>query len=574
MSFSAIRSIAGSALSASQLSMQISSSNIANADTAGYSRKSVTQVATVTGVLGSGVAITGIGSTVDKYLLASLMSAASTLGAATTNADFANSLQARLGSTGSGSSSGTSLATTITSLQSALASLAGTPESETLKGLALTALDAVATQLRETSATVQGLRSDADHQIEDSVGSVNTALNQIAVLNKQIVAARARGDSSADLEDQRNTALATITGLMDVSYYVTSGGEMRIATTSGTTLLDSHVHELSYSAAAVATSDTVFSAITVDGKDVTGEVRSGSIAALIEQRDKTLPSTQAELDALAVNLMAALNGLTNSGTAAPAPATLTGTATVSATDAFAGTGTARIAVVDEGGALVSYADLDLSSFATTQDFVDALNAIPGLSASISSTGKLTVAATASGQGVAIADIDSTVGGKGLSAYFGLNDVVTGTGASDITLRKGLDSTQLPISRLDTSSSLTAGQPALVTSSELSQSLADLFSTARSFGTAGSIAAGNSSFADYAGRIVGNAASRYSTAQSTLSVRQSAYDTLSSSMTSSTGVNLDEETARITELEQLYSTAAQLLQVLNTMFEALISAVRS
>jgi len=577
MSFSAIRSIAGSALSASQLSMQIASSNIANADTQGYSRKTVNQVATTTGVFGSGIAVTGISSNVDKYLLASLMSAASALGAATTTADFANSLQAMLGSTSSGSGTGTSLAATITSLQSALTSLAGTPESDTLKGLALSALDAVATQLRETSSTVQSLRSDADHQIADSVDAVNSALNQIADLNKQIVAARARGDSSADLEDQRNAALATITGLMDVSYYVTSNGEMRISTTSGTSLLDSRAHELSYSAAALATTGTVFSAITVDGKDITGEVRSGSIAALIEQRDEILPATQAELDALAVQLMATVNDLTNSGTASPPPSSLTGTATVNATDALSASGTARIAIVDSDGALVSYTDLDLSTFATTGDLVDALNAIPGLSASISSAGKLTITST-SGQGLAIADIDSAIGsgGAGLSSYFGLNDVLTGTSASDIALRKGLStaSSLLPVAKLDTSSTLATGDLALVTSSDLAQSLADLFSTGQSFGAAGSIGAGTATFADYAGRIVGNASARYSTAQSTLSVRQSTYETLSSSMSASTGVNLDEETARISELEQLYATAAQLLEVLNNMFEALLSAARS
>ena len=83
------------------------------------------------------------------------------------------------------------------------------------------------------------------------------------------MSATARGDSTADLEDQRNQALQTLAGSIDVSYYVTSNGAMRIATSSGTVLLDTSVHELSYDAAAKVTADTVFGAITVEGNDIT-----------------------------------------------------------------------------------------------------------------------------------------------------------------------------------------------------------------------------------------------------------------------------------------------------------------
>ncbi|GGF44499.1 flagellar hook-associated protein 1 [Youhaiella tibetensis] len=578
MTFSAIRSIAGSALSASQLSMQVSSANIANADTEGYSRKSVVQSASVTGGSGSGVAVTAISANVDKYLLADLLAAASALGSATTMASFANSLQAQLGNTSGSDDTGTSLAATITALQTALSSLSGTPESDTLKGLALSALDAVASQLRETSSSVQGLRSDADHQIEDAVGTVNSALEQIADLNKQIVAAKARGDSTADLEDQRNAALKSITGLMDVSYYVTSRGEMRISTSSGTTLLDSSVHTISYSAAATAATGTVFSAIAVDGKDITGEIKSGTIGALINQRDNVLPATQSELDTLAAQLILAVNTLSNTGTASPPPSGLTGSASVAAADALDATGTTRVAVTDSDGNLVFYQDIDLSTLSTVGDLVDALNAVPGVSASISSAGKLVISATDSTQGIALGDIDASVGtaNAGLSAYFGLNDLLAGTSATDISVRKDLlpSSSLLPVSALDTSATLTAGEPALATSAGLAQDLSALFSAGQSFAWAGSIGSITTTFADYAAKLVGNAATRAAGAQTAEASKQSAYDALSASLSSASGVNLDEETARISELQQLYSTAAQLFEVLNAMFEALLSAAKS
>ena len=58
------------------------------------------------------------------------------------------------------------------------------------------------------------------------------------------------------------------------------------------------------------------------------------------------------------------------------------------------------------------------------------------------------------------------------------------------------------------------------------------------------------------------------------MRQLTYDSASDALTSLTGVNIDEETARLSTLEQEYQTAAQLLEALNAMFDALLSAANS
>ncbi len=67
MSLSSIRSIATSSLSAAQYQMSVTSSNVANADTEGYTRKTATQAAVVTSGVGTGVTITAVTSSVDKY---------------------------------------------------------------------------------------------------------------------------------------------------------------------------------------------------------------------------------------------------------------------------------------------------------------------------------------------------------------------------------------------------------------------------------------------------------------------------------------------------------------------------
>ncbi|MDP3406805.1 flagellar hook-associated protein FlgK [Bosea sp. (in: a-proteobacteria)] len=579
MSFSAIRSIAYSSLANTQLQMALTSSNVANADTEGYTRKVATQAAVYTGTVGSGVSVTAITSNVDKYLLQDLVGATSTAGAATTTESYADKLQNLLGATTGGDSGGTSLANSIADLETALSQLSGTPESETLKASSVAALDTLASQLRETSTGIQGLRADADDAIEDAVSTINTALNAIDALNGQIATAQSRGEATADLEDTRNTALQTLSGQIDVKYYVTSDNQMRISTASGTTLLDSRAHELSSSSAAAVTRDTVFSGITVDGKDITPEVGSGQVGALITQRDSVLPAAQAELDELATGLIDTLNSIHNAGTSLPPPSTLTGSTALSAGDAFSGSGSVRLAVTDADGALVSYQDLDLSTFSTVSDLVSALDGIDGLSASLDASGRVVIAADAADTGIAIADIDSAVGDadQGLSDYLGLNDLLGGSDASTIAVRKDLIATPglLATSQLSAEASPSVGDSVVsIGESGIAQALDAALSAPQSFAAAGTLKASSTSFADYAAKIVSGIAATATNSASASETSQSAQQSLADSLASQSGVNLDEETAKLSELEQQYSMAAQLLETLNSMFDTLLQVVAS
>jgi flagellar hook-associated protein 1 FlgK len=437
MSFAAIRSIATSALNASQVRIQVASSNIANADVEGYSRQTAVQAATAYEGVGTGTTITAITSDVDRYLLRDLVGEASELGAAEVTAAKADALQSLFGTTTSSDDTGTSIAASIALLDSALSALAGTPESSTLDNVAVESLDTVAAELRELSTGIQELRETVDAEIGDAVDVVNTALTAIGELNTRIVAAKSSGQPTADLEDQRNAALMTVSEQLAVTYVVKSSGEMLVSTASGTTLVNSSVHLLSYSPAATVTADTVFDGITVDGVDITAQIAGGRLGALVEQRDTELPAAQDALDELATSLITAIN-------------------------------------------------------------------------------------TAAGE-----------------------EVVTGTDAATIRVRDDIR---------EGTTKLAGG------SASMAQALADALADADLTSTASV--------------IVSDAATAASAATSALERQQSAYDAASDALTSITGVNVDEETARLSEFEQLYSAAAQLLQVLNDMFDALLSAARA
>ena len=587
MSLDVARSIAVSSLMATQVQISVASANIANASTTGYTVKTAVQAATVSGGVGTGTTITAITSNVDRLLLKSLVAATSELGSATTNSGYLDRLQALYGSTTGTDSTGTSLANTLASLETALSSLSSTASSASLQANAVSALDDVAAQLRDTSSGIQTLRGNADTAIASAVDDVNTQLNAIASLNGQIKLAAASGQPTGDLEDQRNNALQDVASQMNVSYFISSSGDMQIFTASGQALVDSSVHPLSFTAAssvtAISTYDTTastgLSGISVNGVDVTSQIGSGNIGALVSLRDTVLPAAQTQLDQLATQLASSLNAVSNAGTAVPPPASLTGTTAVTATTSLNATGTVRIAAADASGKLVSYGDIDLSTISTVGDLVTAINGISGLSASINSSGNLVITSSNSGNGVSINEMTSAVSSPavGLSDYLGLNDLVTGTGASNIAVRSDIlgNSGLLPVGTLDSSATLTTGSSVLSTgSTTVIDALYSALTGNTSFSASGGLGASTGSFADYAADLISNVASRATTATTTLTSKQTTLSTFSSAMSSQSGVNLDEETATISTLQNQYTAASQLIQSINAMFTALMTAIQS
>ena len=92
--------------------------------------------------------------------------------------------------------------------------------------------------------------------------------------------------------------------------------------------------------------------------------------------------------------------------------------------------------------------------------------------------------------------------------------------------------------------------------------------------AGNIGGTKATFANYAAEVVGAVSTTYSSAETELSTATSLESSLSDAISSESGVNLDEETAKLSTLQNQYAAASQLISAINEMFNALISAVQS
>jgi len=578
MSLNVSLSTASRSLRAIETQMAVASANLASADIDGYTRKSATKVTDVTAGVGTGASITAIVSKADPWLLKSIVSTASSNGAAAVTSDYLDRLGDALGSLSSSSdSSGGTLATAISSLSSALTELATTPDSGTLKSEVVGDLDDAASALRTTSTEVQSLRQGADSDIADAVNTANTALSAIDTLNDSIVRAKASGQSTADLEDQRMNKVADLSAVMGISYFTQANGAMVVYTSGGAPLLNSKVHTLSFSETGTMTSSATYpanlSGITLDGSDITGSIKTGSLSSLVTLRDKTLPAIQTELDGVATALRDSLNSVHNDSTASPPPNSLTGSVTgLGSMSALSATGTLSVAVTDATGKTKAAATFDLSSYADLGSLVTAINGAGlGLTAKIdSATGAVSLTADSAANGVALSGGTVTAlngttlsSAKSLSAALGLNDLVTGTGAETIAVRADIKASPdlLATSSLNTgAAALTVGGVAVSAGTGTRvQALADAVTAAGVTRTASDVVSGVSS--------------RLSTAKEEATSQETTLKTLTASFSSKYGVNVDEESATISALENSYSASAQVISAAKAMFDDLLQAVR-
>ncbi|HVI49885.1 MAG TPA: flagellar hook-associated protein FlgK [Candidatus Sulfotelmatobacter sp.] len=606
MSLNVALSSAVSSLLVIEKQMGTVSNNISNANTAGYTQETVTTATrsvdgTVTGVTASSAT-----SYVDQYLEQSIVQNTSSSSQSSTYYAYYQTLSDAMGTISTSSSGSTDLSSELTSLQTTLSSLGTSPEDTALKTKAVSELTTVCQDLRSTSTTIQDQRAQADQEIATAVSDANTQLNTIADLNKQIRVASAAGQSTAALNDQRNTALESLSSDLGINYYQDSNGNVQVYSSGGTPLLvGDTVSTLSHTAASSVDSSVSYTegastgidGITCAGQDITDSISGGKIAALVQMRDTDLVNAQSELDNLSSTLATTLNTIHNQGTSATAPQTLTGTSSTpfSSGESLSTTSdlSVRVAIIDSDGKAQSYADVDLSGCSSVSDVVSTINAAisaqsPSGTCTLNSSGQVVLSSSNASYGIGITTLSGSIAadsttldddeGTDVSSYFHLNDLlVNSDSAQTVTVRSDLASSPGYLASGALTSTSSPGTPPFtaVTSGDgtIASSLSSaLSSTSQSFDSAGNLSSTSKSFADYAALIVSDVSQRYSNAKTSSTTDSTTLTTLQSTFSSKSGVNTDEQTAHLTELQNMYAASAKIVTIVQSMFQSLISAV--
>ncbi len=580
-----------SSLQVNQIGLSTTAQNVSNANTEGYSRKVLAVENRIVDGRGVAVDVSSIFRVVDRFLVGEMRRQLSEYNSALAVDDFYTQMQNLFGAPGNNST----LSADLSQLTSALEALSSTPESAGLRFEVIAAGERIARNIVRLAQDIQTLRHQADQQIKAAVDDINAKLEEIETLNIEISRAVAEGREVPDLEDRRDLAVNSIANLIDLNVVAQSNGMVALLTQNGHVLLDGTRRLLDYSPASTVTQTSTFDAITIYSLDedgaiigegdvlvssgnsttVASDVLSGKIEGLLQARDHELYDLARQVEAYAAALRDQINAVHNQGVGFPPPASLTGTRTVAATDAFQATGSVRIAVLDGDGLIVTAADIDLLALGATTvaDLITTINAALGGDATASIVnGKLVIAATNSGNGIAINDSGTaeTMTGRGFSHYFGLNDFFVGTSAATLAVRSDLADNPNFVSTAILSITAAAGGRGITRGDNRAVvALAELMATPVAFQAVGGLPQANLTLNEFAGAIVGLNAVRASNAQDTRAARELLAEDLVHRVQSVSGVNIDEELAKLIIFQNAYNASAQIIRIADEMFETLI-----
>jgi flagellar hook-associated protein 1 len=331
MSLGSALANAMSGLRANQAALSVVSSNIANAQTPGYIVQSTNQIEVTTGDTGSSVIVTGVNRQLNQFVQTQLRTETSGGAYADQTASVLTQLQTVYGTPGDAGSLETAYSNFTTGLQS-LSTTSGSASSQIT---AVNAAQALAQQLNATTQGIQTLRTNAEQDLNISVGQANAAMAQIAKINTQLQGASATDPTSVTLMDQRDQAIDQLSQLMDIRVSNNGNNQTSVYTTNGVELVGAQASTLSFNSQGTLNANSQWtnnpatsSAGTITVKLANGasidmiannSINSGQIGADLTLRDKTLVQAQAQVDQLAASMASALSDKTTAGTAVTGP---------------------------------------------------------------------------------------------------------------------------------------------------------------------------------------------------------------------------------------------------------------
>ena len=220
-------SVGTRALQANQVALQTAGNNIANVNTAGYSRQTVA-LGTVPGqYTGAGYIGKGVEVVTIKRELNAFLTTQSALAGATQAGDAARAgkLQ-QLQEIFPGGANG--LGAAVSDMLNAFSDVASAPTDLTARAVVLTRVDETASRLRTASLQLDDFQVDLTQEINQKIARVNNLANSIASVNELIARAQGAGQPPNDLLDRREQLVRDLNQYVQTTSIPADDGTMGI----------------------------------------------------------------------------------------------------------------------------------------------------------------------------------------------------------------------------------------------------------------------------------------------------------------------------------------------------------
>jgi flagellar hook-associated protein 1 FlgK len=301
-SIGSLLSIARSALSTHQAAILVTSNNVSNADTVGYSRQTAVLTPGPTiresaGEMGSGVLVRDIQRQRDSLLDATYRREQANASGFTLRQDLLDQVQGVFGTL-----SGHGLDEALDAFWSAWSDLANQPSDPTSQGLVRDRGSQLAAMLNDASAQLRDARDTVSGRLTRDTAEFNRLAQQVADLNRSITIAEAGGQSAPAMRDERDRVLDAMSQIAPVRVIEHDNGTVGVLLDSTSVVDGDAARTLDVSAGPPVS-------LQLTGHPGAISPPGGALGASLDVLNQVIPDVQAQLDGLADGLVTAVNDL-------------------------------------------------------------------------------------------------------------------------------------------------------------------------------------------------------------------------------------------------------------------------
>lgn len=293
--------IATNALDVDQGAIDVTTNNIANQNTPGYSREVVdlsesapVEVGNLT--YGTGVNLDQVQSVRDQVLSLQIAEQTTQQSGAQTELNSLQQVQSLFSSSTSG------IGSDLSSFFSSISELSTDPSDLEQRSAVITDAQNLVTDFNQAATSLTQNQQSLNDSVSSTVDQINSLTQQIAQINAQVGQMQQLGKDPGALEDQENQLINQLSTLTNVSETQTQEG-LTLTTGNGTALV---VGNQSY-ALQVGTGTDGMQDVFSNGQDITSTIQGGTLGGTIQVRDQDIPGLMNQLNTLASQFADAIN---------------------------------------------------------------------------------------------------------------------------------------------------------------------------------------------------------------------------------------------------------------------------
>ncbi len=317
MAVNDILEIGRQGLTSNRQALQTTSSNIANANTPGYTRRravvETNNLSISQGVnLGSGVEVKQVLRVHDQFVNKQIINESQSFGGVKAKSENLSRVELVA------QRDADNVNNLVNKFFQDLREVSVSPETTAIRNVVQSSGSALAGGIRNMFSDLEGMKQDLDYRIEDSLSQVNGLTRELAELNRNIMQGSARKDTVLDLEDRRDSVMRELSQKINFQTHTDDLGQFSIVTGGCILVQGDRSNDLFAERTAAhgekgAGSLDIFIKNHGEGRRVTSGITEGELGGMMYVRDKVINPAIDHLDKIAYHVATQVNSIHREG---------------------------------------------------------------------------------------------------------------------------------------------------------------------------------------------------------------------------------------------------------------------